>query len=190
MTSVPQLLTDALQEILSVQRITTFLQKDDVEYLDKAESISSPADDEEPLIVVGDIAWSKPQERTDMPDSNPFVLRDLDLAFPRAKMAIIAGKFGSGKSLLLIAMLGEVALLKGRIAYAVSSVADPWETETAYDWSHSTQGLAYVPQVRPQVRHEPPAEQKIPWLQSLSIRYGCMVPSPLTIGTISSLGSP
>jgi ABC-type cobalamin/Fe3+-siderophores transport system ATPase subunit len=97
-------------------------------------------------MVVGDIAWAQLQVGMSL-DSAPFVLRDLDITFQRGAVTLIAGKFGSGKSLLLNALLGEVALLRGRISYAVSSVADPWQVETAIDWGQCLEGLAFVPQV-------------------------------------------
>jgi ABC-type multidrug transport system fused ATPase/permease subunit len=145
-TSFPQLITDVLQESVSAQRISAFLQRADVQYLDESEGTSDVAKDDEPLIVVGDIAWAQPQE-TDTLDSAPFVLKDLDITFQRGTVTLIAGKFGSGKSLLLNALLGEVALLRGRISYAVSAVADPWQTETAVDFDQCLEGLAFVPQV-------------------------------------------
>ena len=80
-------------------------------------------------------------------NSAPFVLRDLDITFERCTVTLIAGKFGCGKSLLLNALLGEVALLRGRISYAVSAVVDPWQVENALDWDHCAEGLAFVPQV-------------------------------------------
>jgi len=145
-TSVPQLLTDALQEIVSVQRISAFLQRPDVQYLDESESASTVAEENKPLVVVGDIAWAELQKGMSL-ESAPFVLRDLDVTFQRGTVTLIAGKFGSGKSLLLNALLGEVALLRGRISYAVSSVVDPWQVETAIDWGQCLEGLAFVPQV-------------------------------------------
>jgi len=144
--SVPQLLTDALQEIVSIQRISAFLHRPDVQYLDKLESASTIAEENKPLVVVGDIAWAELQEGMNL-DSAPFVLQDLDITFQRGTVTLIAGKFGSGKSLLLNALLGEVALLSGHISYAVSSVVDPWQVETAIDWGQCLDGLAFVPQV-------------------------------------------
>lgn len=82
-------------------------------------------------MVVGDIAWAQLQDGMSL-ESAPFVLRDLDITFQRGTVTLIAGKFGSGKSLLLNALLGEVALLRGRISYAVSSVVDPWQVETGH----------------------------------------------------------
>lgn len=169
-TSVPQLVTDALQEIVSVQRISAFLQRPDVQYLEDTEGTSIVAAEDEPLVVVGDIAWTQPQEDTTQ-DSTPFVLQDLNLNFQRGTVTLITGKFGSGKSLLLNALLGEVALLQGRISYAVSSVANPWQTETAIDWGQCLEGLAYVPQVsRADTSDGIMADHQTAWLQSMSIR--------------------
>jgi ABC-type bacteriocin/lantibiotic exporter with double-glycine peptidase domain len=152
LTSIPQLITDALQEIVSVKRVSAFLQSPDVQHLDEMDSIVSVAQEHEPLTVAGDIAWARPQEAGSTTDSPPFVLRDLNLVFQRGKITLIAGKFGSGKSLLLNAILGEVALLRGRISYAVSPLVDPWQTETAVDWEQCFEGLAFVPQVSIQYR--------------------------------------
>jgi ABC-type multidrug transport system fused ATPase/permease subunit len=43
------------------------------------------------------------------------MLRDVTLGFPTGKLSVITGKTGSGKSLLLAALLGEVKLLSGTI---------------------------------------------------------------------------
>lgn len=146
-TSFPQLFTDALQEAVSAQRISAFLRRPDVQYLVELESIATVAEVDKPLIVAGDIAWAVPQEDVASMNSAPFVLRDLDITFERGTVTLIAGKFGCGKSLLLNALLGEVALLRGRISYAVSAVVDPWQVENALDWDHCAEGLAFVPQV-------------------------------------------
>jgi ABC-type multidrug transport system fused ATPase/permease subunit len=168
-TSFPQLFTDVLQEAVSAQRISAFLQRPDVQYLDESESTATIAEADQPLVVAGDIAWAVPQENIDL-SSAPFVLRDLDITFERGTITLIAGKFGCGKSLLLNALLGEVALLRGRISYAVSAVADPWQTETAVDWDHCFEGLAFVPQVGLAAYDVTLADLQTAWLQSLSVR--------------------
>ena len=43
------------------------------------------------------------------------MLNDISLSFPTEKLSVITGKTGSGKSLLLAAILGEVKLLSGNI---------------------------------------------------------------------------
>ncbi|TFK22452.1 ATP-binding cassette transporter [Coprinopsis marcescibilis] len=44
-----------------------------------------------------------------------FILVDLNLNFPRGELSLICGKLGSGKTLLLLSLLGEADVLSGRI---------------------------------------------------------------------------
>ena len=44
-----------------------------------------------------------------------FLLADLTLNFPRGELSLICGKLGSGKTLLLLALLGEVDILTGQV---------------------------------------------------------------------------
>lgn len=71
---------------------------------------------------------------------------DLDIKFPRGKLTLVAGKFGSGKSLLLLALLGEARLIEGKISYMVSPIMDPQKIDKN-DWSLFKNGVAYAPQV-------------------------------------------
>lgn len=145
------------------------MQRPDVEYLEELETTSTVAQENKPLVIAGDIAWARPQPDAAL-DTSPFILRDLDIAFQRGTVTLIAGKFGSGKSLLLYALLGEVALLRGHISYAVSSVADPWQAENAIDWGQSLEGLAFVPQVSTIDCSSSVSDHQTAWLQSMSIR--------------------
>lgn len=64
------------------------------------------------------VAWPKKedleQDATE-PTENRSTLRDVSLRFPEGKLSIISGKTGSGKSLLLAAILGEVKLISGTV---------------------------------------------------------------------------
>ncbi|KAK4154036.1 hypothetical protein C8A00DRAFT_14832 [Chaetomidium leptoderma] len=67
------------------------------------------------------VAWPRIQD-TDIPEGGAeeqreahSMLRDATLDFPIGKLSVITGKTGSGKSLLLAALLGEVKLLAGTI---------------------------------------------------------------------------
>lgn len=135
-----------LQMILSAKRIGNFIRAQDVDYLE-SDPLSStpPPDPTAPLFVRGTITWDVlPSDST---EQNPiFQLKELDIEFPRNQLTLIAGKFGSGKTLLLLSLLGEARLLDGDISYAVSEISDP--TAEMDDWSLIPSGVAYVPQVR------------------------------------------
>lgn len=80
-----------------------------------------------------------------------FLLQGLNLEFPFGELSIVSGKIGSGKSLLLSAILGEAELLQGHIkAPSAAGCSDC---------------VAYVSQV--------------PWLQSGTIQENILFGSPL-----------
>ncbi|WVQ75089.1 hypothetical protein IAR50_004698 [Cryptococcus sp. DSM 104548] len=175
---LPSSIAELLQEILGARRIATFLSAPDVEYFDSDPTASAPSEpssivEDGPLYVVGTIGWDVPKTYlASPPSSSPasssstvvetanedkvgFRLLDLNVEFPRGQLTLVAGKFGSGKSLLLLALLGEARSIKGKISYTVSPVMDP-STSRRDDWSLVRKGVAYVPQA--------------PWLLSQSIR--------------------
>lgn len=50
----------------------------------------------------------------------PFRLQDISLEFPEGALSVISGKVGSGKSLLLAAILGEAKVVEGEICAPAS----------------------------------------------------------------------
>lgn len=155
-------MAELLQEILGARRIANFLTTEDVEYFtDTSFNPSDPSSSENgPLYVIGTVAWDVPKVYL-APPSNPtadassdssennkigFRLMDLDIKFPRGKLTLVADKFGSGKSLLLLALLGEARLIEGEISYMVSPIMDPQKIDKN-DWSLFKNGVAYAPQV-------------------------------------------
>ena len=80
-----------------------------------------------------------------------FVLLDLSIDFPLGELSLVCGKLGSGKSLLLLSLLGEADVLAGQLTCprsppdAIASFVDMVVPED--EWV--VQGVcAYVPQVR------------------------------------------
>ncbi|ADV22353.1 ABC transporter ABCC.6, putative [Cryptococcus gattii WM276] len=177
---LPSSVAELLQEILGARRIANFLTTEDVEYFtDTTFNPSDPSTSEDgPLYIVGTVAWDVSKVYLASP-SNPtadassdnsenskigFRLMDLDIKFPRGKLTLVAGKFGSGKSLLLLALLGEARLVEGKISYMVSPIMDPQKIDKN-DWSLFKNGVAYAPQT--------------PWLLSQSIRDNILFGLPL-----------
>lgn len=83
--------------------------------------------DKEPVAVPGDtivfdnatVAWPKKEDPDHEGAAEQIearsMLKDVSLQFPEGKLSVITGKTGSGKSLLLAAILGEVKLLSGTV---------------------------------------------------------------------------
>ncbi|KAI1334327.1 P-loop containing nucleoside triphosphate hydrolase protein [Xylariaceae sp. FL0016] len=110
---IPELTTDLLDAWVSVKRIDTYLQG--------AEISKITQDSDEVCFDSASIAWpsdvkAKNEVVEEEGDSDRFVLRDVNITFPEGELSIISGKTGSGKSLMLAAILGEVDVLAGSIA--------------------------------------------------------------------------
>lgn len=63
------------------------------------------------------VAWPKVEKKEgeSEPQEERSILRDITLEFPAGELSVITGKTGSGKSLLLAAILGEVKLMSGTV---------------------------------------------------------------------------
>jgi ABC-type branched-subunit amino acid transport system ATPase component len=73
-------------------------------------------------------------------------INNVNVEFPAGQITLVAGKFGSGKTLLLLSLLGEVQVVDGKINYALSDVLNPFEISClGSEAAHG--GVAYVPQV-------------------------------------------
>lgn len=165
--ALPAQITSLLSQRLALLRIVNFVNMDDVDTLDEPISDSDP--ESRALYIKGSIGWAAPRliEQQDISDADAspdreFTLRDLDITFPKGEITLIAGKFGSGKTLALLGLLGEAKLLEGEISYATSendsSHLLPLDIERTsnFDWRIQSSGVAYCPQIA--------------WLQSQSIR--------------------
>ncbi|KAL8748531.1 MAG: hypothetical protein Q9184_007237, partial [Pyrenodesmia sp. 2 TL-2023] len=105
MAAIPELTSDGLGAVeawVSLRRIGEYLAAPEREdFIIPAEEVS---------FENAWLAWSSDSQEED-PDR--FVLRNVSLVFPARKLSVISGKTGSGKSLLLAAVLGEVDKLAG-----------------------------------------------------------------------------
>ncbi|KAH9947499.1 multidrug resistance-associated ABC transporter [Amylocystis lapponica] len=127
-----------------------------------------PLDGQPHAIALQSATVTWPQDRTRSSSAAPsaastpkhkFILMDLSLDFPLGELSLICGKLGSGKSLLLLALLGEADLLTGQLTCprsppdTIASFTDVVVSEE--EWI--VQGVcAFVPQTA--------------WLRNASIR--------------------
>ncbi|KAI1155817.1 P-loop containing nucleoside triphosphate hydrolase protein [Nemania diffusa] len=106
---IPELTTDLLDAWVSIKRIDDYLQGAEIsEITQEADEISFDN---------ASIAWpSDTNAANSEEDPDRFILRHVDVKFPKGELSVISGKTGSGKSLMLAAILGEVDLLSGTIS--------------------------------------------------------------------------
>ncbi|EIN08192.1 multidrug resistance-associated ABC transporter [Punctularia strigosozonata HHB-11173 SS5] len=149
LNALPETLINMLQSLVSLRRIE--------KYLNGVEVTAVPPLDQQPNKIAfqnATVTW--PQERggsaAPSAASTPrhkFLLMDLTLDFPIGELSLICGKLGSGKTLLLLSLLGEVDILAGQVVCprsppdAIALFANSISTEE--EWI--VQGIcAYVPQ--------------------------------------------
>ena len=101
---IPMLLVFGVNAKVSADRIDKFLQR-----AEKPEN-TYPGDS----ISFDKATVSFPSD-SDKDNEDRFILRDISLDFPNGALSVISGPTGSGKSLLLAAILGEAEVLSGNI---------------------------------------------------------------------------
>ncbi|KAI1455868.1 P-loop containing nucleoside triphosphate hydrolase protein [Annulohypoxylon moriforme] len=103
---IPELVTDLVDAWVSVGRLDVYLKGAEIS------KITKEAD--EVILDNASIAWPSDNQAEEDPDR--FVLRNVNVSFPKGELSVISGKTGSGKSLMLAAVLGEVDILAGSIS--------------------------------------------------------------------------
>lgn len=153
--ALPELLTSGMDTLVSARRVEKYLNGPEIKKI-----VS-----EGPEVAFEDatIAWPVDD---DVSDDERFVLNHLNLTFPTGELSVVSGKTGTGKSLLLSAILGEVDLLGGYV-YAPPTVG-PFDRHDgkAHPGNWVLPGsIAYVSQT--------------PWLESASFRDNILFGLPL-----------
>ncbi|KJZ71495.1 hypothetical protein HIM_09134 [Hirsutella minnesotensis 3608] len=146
LSALPELLAGGLDTLVSVRRIET--------YLNGPEMKRTLSDGPDVAFDNATIAWPVDSE---VADEDRFILNNVNLSFPAGELSVISGKTGTGKSLLLSALLGEADLLQGSIF--MPPTAPPLERmdHMAHPGNWILPGsVAYVGQT--------------PWLESASFR--------------------
>ncbi|KAG5809758.1 hypothetical protein H9Q74_003560 [Fusarium xylarioides] len=143
---LPELITMGVDTFVSLKRIQT--------YLNGPEMKNTLSEGTDVAFEDASIAWPEDDET---PDEDRFILRSLNIKFPAGELSVISGKTGTGKSLLLSAILGETDVLEGSV-YVPNTIA-PEDRRDAQanlgDWIIPG-SIAYVGQT--------------PWLESASLR--------------------
>nr|GAT52587.1 multidrug resistance-associated ABC transporter protein [Mycena chlorophos] len=118
LNALPETLINMLQSLVSLRRIEKYLGTAEVAPV-------PPLSEQSPTIAFQSCTVTWPHDRnagtasgTPSAASTPrhkFVLVDLSLQFPQGELSLVCGKLGSGKTLLLLALLGEADILSGQM---------------------------------------------------------------------------
>ncbi|KAF7316261.1 Multidrug resistance-associated ABC transporter protein [Mycena indigotica] len=118
LNALPETLINMLQSLVSLRRIEKYLNTAEVTPV-------PPLSEQSSTIAFQSCTVTWPQDRnaasasaTPSAASTPrhkFILVDLSLQFPPGQLSLVCGKLGSGKTLLLLALLGEADILSGQM---------------------------------------------------------------------------
>ncbi|KAL8872729.1 MAG: hypothetical protein Q9174_001684 [Haloplaca sp. 1 TL-2023] len=151
---VPELLTDFVNALVSVGRIEAFLNSPD--------RTDETVDGDDIVFDHASIAWPADQIKP-----MAFILRNLDLTFPRHELSLIVGPTGSGKSLLLQAIVGESEILDGKVQRPKVGLALPSSNEV-----HS--GESWI------VRKHTAFVAQSPWIENDTLRQNVLFGLPFS----------
>ena len=155
---IPEFTTEALDAFVSVKRVE--------EYLNAPEKLDYTIPSEQIALENASIAW--PSDSTEE-DPDRFVLRDINLQFPRKELSVISGKTGAGKSLLLASILGEVDKISGTIKVPhAPSLQDRFDHKANKSSWIIDSAIAFVAQ--------------IPWIENASIKDNILFDLPFDAG--------
>ncbi|KAK4690898.1 hypothetical protein P7C71_g5992, partial [Lecanoromycetidae sp. Uapishka_2] len=155
---IPEVISDGLEAWVSVNRIDEYL--------------NAPERDEDltpgSSITFDNVAVAWPSDSQDQ-DVDRFVLKDVNLDFPLRGLSVISGQTGSGKSLLLAAIIGEADKISGAIHVpSAPSLEERFDHKAnKSDWIIDS-SIAFVAQ--------------IPWIENASIKSNIIFGLPYDSG--------
>lgn len=141
---VPELTTQLLDAWVSITRIE--------EYLNSPELLPVSKDSDEIAFDNASIAWP-----SDINNADRFTLRNISITFPQGELSVVSGRTGTGKSLILAAILGEADVLGGDLYVPrAPSLSDRHDGKAHKGNWIIPKAIAYVAQ--------------IPWIENGSIK--------------------
>jgi ABC-type multidrug transport system fused ATPase/permease subunit len=165
MRMLPMLMVMGINAKVACDRINKFLQSPEKP---QNTSFGSSIKFEDVSVSFPSNSFSNQEEREEDGSETPesrFVLRDMNLSFPNSSLSIISGPTGSGKSLILSAILGEADVLAGYITVPPSLPEKQRfnDKATAVDWIIPS-AIAYVSQT--------------PWIENATVKENILFGLP------------
>ena len=154
LTVIPRLIMQGIDAWVSVRRVE--------DYLAAPEQVPCTVQSKSQSITLQDASIRWPSNSQQLA-RNQFVLSRIKLTFPPNELSVISGRTGSGKSLLLAAIIGEADKLAGLIEIPQSCATDK-RFATRDNWIVESM-LALVPQS--------------PWIKPTTIRQNILFGLPM-----------
>ena len=108
------MIAHVLESKASVDRVERFLNEDETSKYEQLKSTVQPSEPELVGLKSATLSWSSDRTKT-VKESKVFRLIDIDIRFRLGGLNVVAGPTGSGKTSLLMALLGEMNLVEGSV---------------------------------------------------------------------------
>ncbi|KAJ7047568.1 P-loop containing nucleoside triphosphate hydrolase protein [Mycena alexandri] len=155
LSAVPYTISFILQGNIALARISKFLDEDEVPDQVSALKSTSVEDAEVGLVIEnGSFKWNElaakistaePSESAAVEEETRFELRDISVSFPEGKLTCVVGPTASGKTALLLALLGEMTCFPGtQVNPPKSSRVDENGLMRSISYSAQTPWLQYA----------------------------------------------
>ncbi|CAO3623722.1 unnamed protein product [Cunninghamella echinulata] len=124
LTSIPENIMQIMRSSVSLRRIEAYLQQQDIQELpelDTEHNQSTKIGFENATIEW--IAINTNNKKLNNLSSSAFSLKNIDVMFPKNEFSLICGPTGSGKTLMLLGLLGEANCLEGHVYFPRTPIA-------------------------------------------------------------------
>ncbi|KAK7205031.1 P-loop containing nucleoside triphosphate hydrolase protein [Myxozyma melibiosi] len=121
MDRLSSMVAELINAKVSMNRVQKFMLEDST---GKYEQLSSERDDRSPEIGFQNASFTWDVNPSPERSRGSFQLANLNIRFAVGQLSVIVGPTGSGKSSLLLALLGEMTLMKGKVFLASTAGSD------------------------------------------------------------------
>ncbi|KAI9308590.1 P-loop containing nucleoside triphosphate hydrolase protein [Cunninghamella echinulata] len=176
LSSIPDSVIDFIRASVSMRRIEIYLQQKDIP--DKSKFISNHNQSAKIGFENANIEWASINSDDKTTNkSSAFSLKNVNLFFPIGEFSLICGPTGSGKTLMLLGLLGEASCTKGSIYFPHSPIAT--QGLTNYESTTYNSGMANPDSEDKWILNNQVAYvSQSPWLQNNTIRENILFGLP------------
>lgn len=107
------MITNVLQSKVSLDRVSAFLAEEETLKYEHLLKKAKGSDGPQIGFSDGTFSWASQKELQEDPQNSAFQVKDLQIVFPVGELSVISGPTGSGKTSMLMALLGEMTPIKG-----------------------------------------------------------------------------